>query len=187
MRGPNPRGGGRGEDSKVPSFGREARGGSRRGRGDGRGGGRAGAGRGSCNISASPVAPQLVTQKFLFRSSRLHTQVGFLHAGEGGGERGNTGVPEGLPGVHTHPAPLPRTQTKPRFQVRDTLPARRSRPLGHRIPRWARRERVPLPGTQKVVAPGRLNPPLSSCWVARRGYRGGGSGGGGRGKLLIKS
>ncbi|XP_032210219.1 basic proline-rich protein-like [Mustela erminea] len=84
-------------------------------------------------------------------------------------------LPSPLPPPKQSPAPGPGYVTCP------ALPAPRS---PH--PLLARLVRVPLPGTHKVAAPGRLNPPLPSCW-GERGRRGKWKRGGwAQGNLLVK-
>lgn len=101
--------------------------------------------------------PHLVTQKFLFRSSRYTPTLASCAEARRTKEFGDRS-PGRIVG-RSHPPQLPSpTPNKAPFWVQDTLPARRSRPLGHRIPRWARLVWIPLPGTQKVVAPGWLTP-----------------------------
>lgn len=102
-------------------------------------------------------------------------QIGFVRAGQRGGGAGRPESQQGCPALAPTPAPLPPPKQSPApgpgYVTCAALPAPRS---PH--PPLARLVRVPLPGTHKVAAPGRLNPPLSSSWGERGGDGGSGSG-----------
>lgn len=135
------------EDSKVQGLESEAGG----GRG-GRGGGRPGGGGGSSTLPAPREEPPRVSHAEVSLSLfALNTQIGFLRRGRGRGSRA-AGSLRGCPAFTPPQVPSP-TPTKPPLWLRDTLPARRSRPLGLRVPAGCASYGSRFPGRTKWSLP----------------------------------